>query len=74
MNISIDSHKLIVYKLSICTKYYKTQVLLYECNDINSIPNGIKNKIEGAIFYFDANDVSIGNPCHKQCHNNPCSF
>ncbi|XP_065358954.1 uncharacterized protein LOC135953161 [Calliphora vicina] len=52
----IDSCNLKAHKLCICTKYYKTQVLLFECEDINSISNAVKNDVEGAIFYFDSND------------------
>ncbi|XP_046807292.1 uncharacterized protein LOC124419980 isoform X3 [Lucilia cuprina] len=58
MSISVDSYDIKSHKLSICTKYYKTQVYLFECEDINEIPDAIKKDIEGVIFYFDSNDVS----------------
>ncbi|KAI8116202.1 hypothetical protein CVS40_11687 [Lucilia cuprina] len=56
MSISVDSYDIKSHKLSICTKYYKTQVYLFECEDINEIPDAIKKEIEGVIFYFDSND------------------
>ncbi|XP_046807293.1 uncharacterized protein LOC124419980 isoform X4 [Lucilia cuprina] len=56
MSISVDSYDIKSHKLSICTKYYKTQVYLFECEDINEIPDAIKKDIEGVIFYFDSND------------------
>ncbi|KAM7356423.1 uncharacterized protein ACRADG_002162 isoform 2-T8 [Cochliomyia hominivorax] len=59
MDVCIDSFTFKVQELSICTKYYKTNILLFECEDIYSIPKAVRNAIEGAIFYFDSNDMNF---------------
>ncbi|XP_037805593.1 uncharacterized protein LOC119599793 [Lucilia sericata] len=59
MTISVDSYEIKSHKLSICTKYYKTQLFLFECEDINEIPDAVKKEIEGVIFYFDSKDLNF---------------
>lgn len=58
MTLSFDDHFLEAHKLNIFTKYYKTQIYLFECEDLSTISNTVKDEIECTIFYFDSDDVS----------------
>lgn len=44
---------------TILTKYFETKIALLPAQNLDSIPETVKNKIEGILIYFNAKDVSI---------------
>ncbi|XP_059220149.1 uncharacterized protein LOC106092072 [Stomoxys calcitrans] len=47
------------YKLNIITKYFKTQISLFVCEDFNKIRPDLLPLVEGCIFYFDPDNESF---------------
>lgn len=57
--LNFGNHEIKAYKIDIVTKYYKTQIALFECDDITTVPAAVLANVEGVIIFFDPDDVSV---------------
>lgn len=57
--MNFENHEIKAYKFDIVTKYYQTQIALFECEDITAVPDAVLANVEGVIVFFDPDDVSI---------------